>query len=423
VSVRSREWSWARLLPRARLVVLGIVGAYFLALLALGGRAHWGRLGVGPGSVPFGDLRSVTSGWDCTRRGIDILAANPCDQSGRPANYPRIWMWLSFLGLGARSTVVLGVVIAIVFLIAAVAVLPAASRPREAVLYGLALCSPAVMLGVERGNVDILLFALVLLAVLLFRRSERSSVLTHGLLLLAAILKLFPIFAIGVLLRQPRRRVLIGLGAVVVLFGIYLFAIRADLRTLARVTPQPDTFSYGLLIVSQWFAAGTSAVTSVIHPREWQAALLLLIVGASVLAQRRGRIRLPRATGPPAQRDLDLFVAGAGVYVCSYALARNFDYRLVFLLLTIPQLLRWTHDRRPLALLALAALLGTLWLDSNMTSQVPLLGSALHSWDELSNFEPFDRPLPIVIIAQLLLFAGLTACLSGLLPIRRRSAV
>jgi hypothetical protein len=302
-------------------------------------------------------------------------------------------------------------------------VLPAANRPREAVLYGLAVCSPAVMLGVERGNVDILLFALVVLAVLLFRRSERWSVLTHGLLLLAAILKLFPIFAIGVLFRQPRRRVLIGLGAVVFLFALYLFAIRADLRTLARVTPQPDTFSYGLLIAAKWFAAGTSAVTSLIHPREWQAALLLLVVGASLLAQRGGRIHLPRATGPAAQRDLDLFVAGAGVYVCSYALARNFDYRLVFLLLTIPQLLHWTRDRRPLAVLALAALLGTLWLDSNMTSQVPLLGSALHSWDELSNFEPFDRPLPIVIIAQLVLFAGLTGCLSGLLPIRRRSAL
>jgi hypothetical protein len=398
------------------------VAAYFLALVALGGREHWGRLGVGPGSVPFGDLRSVTSGWECTRRGIDILAANPCDQSGRPANYPRIWMALSFLGLGVGSTIVLGVLIAAVFLIAAVAVLPAGSRAREAVLYGVALCSPAVMLGVERGNVDILIFALVVLAVILFRRSALSTGLAHALLLFAAILKLFPIFAIGVLLRQPRRRMLVGVGAVVVVFAIYLFAIRSDLRTLARVTPQSDEFSYGLGIAAEWFAAGTSTIASWIHPREWQAALALLIVGGTVLARRRGRLRLPRAAGPAAERDLDLFVAGAGVYVCSYALVRNFDYRLAFCLLAVPQLMRWAHHRSPLAVFALVALLGTLWLDANMTSQVPLLGSALRHWNDLSNFEPFDRPLPLVTIAQLLLFASLIGCLGGLLPTRPRSA-
>ena len=422
VSAGSRARWRARWFPRSRLLVALILGAYFVALLTLGGRAHWGELGVVPGSVPFGDLRSITSGWECTRRGIEILAANPCDQSDRPANYPQIWMSLSFLGLGIGSTVVLGVLIAIVFLIAAVAVLPAASPPRVSVLYAVALCSPAVMLGVERGNVDILIFALVVLAVVLFRRGERSSLLAHGLLLFAAILKLFPIFAIGVLLRQPRRRALIGFGAVVVCFGLYLVAIRSELRTLARVTPQPDTFAYGLLIISQWFAAGTAAITSLSHARAWQAALLVLIVAAALLAQRRGRIQLPRATGPAAQRDLDLFVAGAGVYVCSYALFRNFDYRLVFLLLTIPQLVRWAAERRPLAVLPLAALLATLWLDSNMTSQVPLLGRALHSWDNLTNVEPFDQPLPIALIAQLVLFAGLTACLGGLLPIRRRPA-
>jgi hypothetical protein len=64
-----------------------------------------------------------------------------------------------------------------------------------------------------------------------------------------------------------------------------------------------------------------------------------------------------------AQRDLDLFWAGACVFVGSYAITRNFDYRLVFCLLTVPQLARWAAARSPVGFVAIAALLGTTWLD------------------------------------------------------------
>ena len=244
-----------RWLPRSRQIVLAMLAAYFLTLVALGGHQHWARLGVTPGRVTFGDLRSVTSGWECTRRGIDVLPANPCDPNKSPANYPRIWMSPAFLGLGQGSTNVLGVIAALIFFCGALALLPAQAGARTAVLYAAALCSPAVMLGVERGNVDILMFTLVALAVLLFRRSSLSTTLAHALLLFAAILKLFPIFAVGVLLRQPLRRAVIGLGAVLIGFGLYALSIRTDLRTIERVTPQSDHFTYGIRLFTQWLAS------------------------------------------------------------------------------------------------------------------------------------------------------------------------
>ena len=93
-----------RWLPRSRQIVLAMLAAYFLR----SGRSA--AISTGPGSaftpesVTFGDLRSVTSGWECTRRGIDVLPANPCDPNKSPANYPRIWMSPAFLGLGQGST-------------------------------------------------------------------------------------------------------------------------------------------------------------------------------------------------------------------------------------------------------------------------------------------------------------------------------
>jgi Glycosyltransferase family 87 len=352
-----------------------------------------------------------------------VMAADPCDPFKAPANFPGIWMAAAFLGLGPGNTVVLGYLSAAVFLVAAVAVVPARARPYEAGLYGLALCSPAVMLGVERGNVDILLFALVVLAALLFRRDQRSTIVAHGLILFAALLKLYPIFAAGMLLRQSPRRALTGVGLVVGLFAVYVIAIRSEIRTLIRVTPQLDDLSYGLRLVSEWLAAVTSLIfgstLAWLRLRDWNGGLAIVIVAAAVVVHRGGRRHLPLAPGADVARDLDLFVAGAGVYVCTYVLFNSFDYRLVFVLLTLPQLLRWARERQPVALVSLTAAFGTLWLDPSLTARLPLLGSATRHWNHLTTFAAFDgvdRALSLAVIMQLILFCGLVGCLVAMTP-------
>ena len=159
--------------------VAAIVGGYFALIAAIGGYTSWGRLGVPPegnkNNLWFADLRSVTTAWECTRRHIAVLPVNSCDPWQRPANYPRIWLVPSLLGLGQGSTFVLGLVLAALFLVAALAVLPAAAGAGSGALYGAALCSPAVMLGVQRGNVDLAVFAVVVLAVMLSREYRRVS--------------------------------------------------------------------------------------------------------------------------------------------------------------------------------------------------------------------------------------------------------
>ena len=102
-----------------------MLGIYFALLAALGGYYRWNRLGVpGEDTKSFGDMRSITSAWECARRGISVIYLNPCDPLQRPANYPRIWLAPASLGLGQGSTPALGILVAIAFLFAAVVVLP-----------------------------------------------------------------------------------------------------------------------------------------------------------------------------------------------------------------------------------------------------------------------------------------------------------
>jgi hypothetical protein len=70
---------------------------------------------------------------------------------------------------------------------------------------------------------------------------------------------------------------------------------------------------------------------------------------------------------------------GAFIYLGTFTIANNFDYRLVFLLLTIPQLTEWVrmprHRLSTVAAVTLAGVLTLLWVGS--------LSEWLDLWDEV----------------------------------------
>jgi hypothetical protein len=350
VSARGHGW----------VVAGGIVCAYFALLFALGGHGAWHELGVPARSPTFLDMRSVTTGWECTRRHVDVLPLNPCDPLRRPANYPRIWMKLSVLGLGAGATPYLGLATAVVFLVAALVCFGAAGDAVAGGVYGVAVCSPAVMLGVERGNVDLLIFTLIVASLAALGWERARGLLGAVGLLFAAVLKLFPIFGLGMLLHQEKRRAIVGVVFVAMTFGVYAFATRGDIETIRHVVPQATAHSYGVDISGRWLAEDFPG------GRHLYDGLLLgvsIVLGAAVgVMARRGARDGRREAG--IRHDLAAFWAGAGIYVGTFALFHGFAYRLVFLLLALPQFFRWARQSS-WAIVPIATVLSTLWLHSD----------------------------------------------------------
>jgi hypothetical protein len=269
------------------------------------------------------------------------------------------------------------------------------------------------MLGVERGNADLIVFSLLALAIIWFRHPRPAlRTASHALFLLTGMLKLFPVFAWGVLIRQPRRRALVGGSAVAAGFLVYALVTLDDIETIRKVVPQAVWFSYGAGVAvdalrdridGQPFSAPP-------HAGYWTALVLVPAVAAALwLAWRR------RGTAIEESRSLDSFVAGAGIYVASFLLLHNWDYRLTFLLLTLPQLVRWCRvDGPPLPWprATLAAVLGTLYLSEALT-----LWDSPYPFEELLNwliFVTFGCALVVVLGGPLLERLGATA--------RRRSA-
>jgi Glycosyltransferase family 87 len=353
-----------------RVVAAGALVAYFMVVAIprlLWGINLWPRLiGVPAAPTLFFDARVITSGLDCSRMGFDPLTYNPCDMSGRPLNYPRVWLLLRSLGVGQSQTDVLGIIFIGVFF-ASFFLLMGRLTMGEGAIVALAVCSPSVMFGVERANSDIVVFALVAAAVVAWRSDRsRGEVAGPPLVLVAAFLKLYPVFALPSYLMTRRRNAIVTAAICIAVFAAYVVVYKGDIEAIVRATPHGQYNSYGARIlpaaIYHWFVLQAWAAASIV---KLALAIVPLLIGA--MAWVIGRRRLPRPDVGEGDWYRLAFTMGSLLFLGTFVLSVNFDYRLVVLLLTLPQLFRWIRDpspdpRGPLASPAIVSVLILLWI-------------------------------------------------------------
>jgi hypothetical protein len=386
-----------RILRDGRLVVLAALLAWIVVLAYphyTRYAPNWPRMGILDTSVPFADMRSITSAWECVRKGQQVLVHNYCDPLGwRPANYPNLWMRLSFLGLGQGNTTALGIGVGAAFL-GSIFLLTGPLTLLEGLYWSLLITSPSVMLGVCRGNVDLLLFAVLVVALAaIARKGGRARSLGCALVELAAVLKLFPVFASAAVLHWRRRVALLAFGALALVFAVYALAIRHEIETIRRVVPTGVNLSFGAGVIVDALRARYGDSAFIVADRPLAIAVLgvgTLVLGAVIALGLR---RWFDGSAEPSTR-LPWLWAGGAVFLGTWAFTENsFDYRLAFCLLAVPQLLEWTRLRKPaipLPRTALLLLLVTLWLSDSQ----PMLWSAVDDrWRHAESIFPFDEVL------------------------------
>jgi hypothetical protein len=249
----------------------------------------------------------------------------------------------------------------------------------------IAACSPAIMFAVERANMDVAIFSLVAVAILLWRAFPGAARFVSPLfVLLAATAKIYPVFALPAFLVTGSQIAARAALLCVAMFGVYLAVSLRDVLHVARIATQGELFSYGARILpahlyhqvgaDQW--AGPAALKQLI------AAVPLGVVTAMIAIRVQRHLALPREETNSASASLLALHTGALIYLGTFAIANNFDYRLVFLLLTLPQLVEWirrpAHRLSSLASATLVAIIVLLWVGS--------LSEQLNLWDELASW-------------------------------------
>lgn len=384
-----------------RLLVLLALAIYFISIFASSFFTRydvfWNMLGVPAVPPPFWDLRVITSGFECHRLGYDVIVSNPCNPgvSFREVNYPRVWMSLASLGLGQNQNFQIGILIILLFYYSIFLVIPHINYI-EALVYSLILCSPSIMLGVERANNDLIIFGILSASTLLLSKHRQVwRFLAYFTILFAAILKLYPIFSLTVIVKERRRSAYIIGAFLGVIFVVYIFATFHDLQLISSATPRVDHWSYGYKIffdllhndlkkIGKFLGISKGSVYTIFPDLSITVTVLLKavlggfafiltlisIIAIFIVFEKTKGLDISLNKHFSCQSTyIDIFRLRASIYIGTFLLGNNWCYRLVFLVFAIPQILTWIKSYCPLSVFsnfALAGIILTLWMKTTI---------------------------------------------------------
>jgi hypothetical protein len=296
-------------------------------------------LGVRPFDYPFADFEAMLAGAQCWRHGIDVYVQNPCDVLGRPHDYSPLWLRLDFLpGIAWNTTI--GWALAIGFFLSLAALPPPRNRRAVAIIL-IALLSPNVAFAVERANVDVVIFLLAVGAGVWFAAGSRQRLGAYGLVLIAGLLKFYPLAVLAMTLREPPRRfVAVNLIAVAILIA-FVFYFRTELTAIAANIPggSPFTDIFGAINLPRGIGflleRGHLPMAGAAPGIVW--ALLLAGAAARIVAMTRSPERRRALTaGSPA--EMTFLILGALLVDGCFFAGQNMGNRGILLLFVMPGL-------------------------------------------------------------------------------------
>ena len=363
-----------RRIPHAAIAALITYGVIFGATQVAGWARVWDTLTVPSMVPPFADLRMVTGVQKTLDLHLDPRLDDPGDPWNRPFNYPGIWIAISTgLHWTPDDTVWVGLLFVAAF-IAGLALLHTVIRtPTDSILLYAAAVTPAALFAVERGNVDLFVFFVVCVAIALYRQPWLQA----GALVAAGVLKLYPAFGLA----APNR----GAGggdrrlpriAGLVCMVVYVFLIRAELSSVRRGTLASPVYSYGVANLSSVINSAVRLPVPLPLLVSMTLAVGMMIAGvaAGVAARRRTPTESDEGRGFDVQAQACLIAAA--IYVGSYWLRSNYDYRMLFVLPAVPYLNTLRRSAASavgwLGAIGLASLLGAM----SQTALVAVLGHA-----------------------------------------------
>ena len=374
---------WAgRYFVLAAVILFGVV----LAVAYLHSKewsAAWQLLYVPAMDRSFADTRTITYSIDCLAIGGDPYLSRDCDPWSRLYNYPEPWLWLRYLGVSSASTNAIGIGIALAFFSTVVALFRLHSLT-TGLIAALAVLSPPVLLGVERGNTDLLIFVALTATIYLTSELpiERRQIANGCAIVPLAVLKLFPIAALAVVART-RNGLYFSIVFAILSFALILLTTGWDLVHVISNTPVTvigTSYGSSRIVMVAMHDLGLRIGPSATLPRVIGlcAAIAVFLLSVNVGQRHRACLMLYM---PPLQRDARsvLGLAGIAIFLGSFLLGSNFDYRLVFLLCTLPVLLRAYEQDESLKRLTVPILIVIfLWL--SRISQEILFADELLDW-------------------------------------------
>lgn len=363
-------------LLRPKMAAISAV-ALIVSILGIGVYLHgslpaaWRMLRIPANTPLFADTRGITHAIDCVLHGQDPYSVGAFDPWHRLYNYPPVWLLARYLGITSQSSDVIGLLFATAAISAYIFLLNARTALTAGIVF-LAIASRCVLLSIERGNSDQIVFFLLVFGLFLIHRlpPKARARLSGSLIVVLTVLKVYPIAAVTIFLhhRQGWKRTLTtALAAATAL----LLTSGTRLAQIIANTPRDADLSFGTFPFFDALSRHTVHALGPIVENYRLASPIgaLLLAGIAMTLGARAGNRLDRVLPPidPSQTRGAIAIACLSIFCFAFIAGVSFDYRLIYLIGALAWLVEdldrsGTKRSLPAALLIVVLLWKPFWL-------------------------------------------------------------
>ena len=220
------------------------------------------------------------------------------------------------------------------------------------------ICSPPIWLLLERGNVDSLIFILlILVAFLLKEKRELFGLLCINVTILFKFYTLPLLLLAPIFLRKSKSVLIAIISMIVITPYIYQDIIIRDIQ-------EPGSLAFGTPMVTFWINSVLKRITdtsTVININEGHAAGILFLMLIVYIVYKLKFKNVKKTTDYVNEFHSYLFILLSVSFLSCFLSGMNYDYRLIFMIGSCIALLNFCEARRSDLVFIISMLLGS-WL-------------------------------------------------------------
>ena len=286
----------------------------------------------------FADWTVIISAMKCKLQGYDVFLDNPCDFWNRKHVYGSILLFLPYsTNFNNLYSIYLPIFFNLLFLYVVISHINF-KKIEQVLIYILFIFSPATLLAVERFNIDVLIFLILLLICYL-----RSNLFKSILIVMISLAKFYPVITSIVFLFKGISKKNLSYLFMTVAFVTLIFFFDSNNLTKVFSNISQATANYQLAFGIMHFSNFPILNTKfpVEHLLIFSVSLMSIIFFFSYLILKKDEFLKDFNFEIYSDK---LFFIGNSVCVFTYLLLSNFIYREIFIFLALPFLFKMINQ-------------------------------------------------------------------------------
>ena len=334
----------------------------------------WQFFNVPPQIPPFSDLDAISRALTAKQEGLNPYFNNPYDLKNKTYVYPSIWLhFFDLFNLNKKINFqVFNFILIYFYTFIYLKLALKINKNSFSTILSIIFLSSASLLAVERLNIEIIIFILIY-----FLASANSFKSQFIIYLIAVYGKLYPIFSVFIFLRNKKI-----LYLMIFLSILLLFFVREEIFLLMKNGNEVAlNIAYGVPTLTKGIWYYSTKFGYFINDENYKIFKYFMIFLASIYATCIVLIKFKfgeKFINKTISLEEKLFICGGGIFIGRFINFSNADYGLIFLVFTLPYLIKDKITHLKIFLLALIVIsFNSIWFEFGDRYTYVYLGMAL----------------------------------------------